>query len=76
MVFGHTPQPGGDRLFHGGRSIALDTNACGNPHMPGDARRMVTLLELRGDVALADARQVVVPTDDALDGTRQGSPDL
>ena len=74
VVFGHTPQPGGTRLFHGGRSIALDTNACGNPHMAGDARRMVTLLELRDDVALADARQVVVPTDDAPDGTRQGSP--
>jgi hypothetical protein len=74
VVFGHTPQPGGTRLFHGGRSIALDTNACGNPHMAGDARRMVTLLELHGDVALADARQVVVPTDDAPDGTRRASP--
>jgi serine/threonine protein phosphatase 1 len=74
VVFGHTPQPGGTRLFHDGRSIALDTNACGNPHMAVDARRMVTLLELRGDVAFAEARQIVVPTDGAPDGTRRGSP--
>jgi serine/threonine protein phosphatase 1 len=67
VVFGHTPQPDGPRLFHGGRSIALDTNACGNPHMPAGARRMVTLLELRGDVAFEDARRVVVPTDAAPD---------
>jgi hypothetical protein len=69
VVFGHTPQSAGSRLFHDGRSIALDSNACGNPHMPDGARRMVTLLELRGDVSLADARQVVVPTDDAPDGS-------
>jgi 3',5'-cyclic AMP phosphodiesterase CpdA len=69
VVFGHTPQPGGPRLFHGGRSIALDTNACGNPRMPTNARRMVTLLELHGDVAFADARMVVVPTEGAPDAS-------
>ena len=70
VVFGHTPQPNGVRVYQGGRSLALDTNACGNPNMPPDARRMVTLLRLEGDTALADAPRVVVATDDAPDGFR------
>lgn len=70
VVFGHTPQPRGIRLFHDGRSLALDTNACGNPHMPEDARLMVTLLRLEGDMPLGEAPTVVVPTDDAPDRHR------
>jgi hypothetical protein len=68
VVFGHTPQPDGARLYHDGRSLALDTNACGNPNMPPDARRMVTLLRLEGTVELADAERLIVATDDAPDG--------
>jgi hypothetical protein len=67
VVFGHSPQADGPRLFHGGRSLALDTNACGNPRMPDDARRLLSLVELRGDVAFADARMVQVDTSDAPD---------
>jgi hypothetical protein len=70
VVFGHTPRPDGAELFQDGRSIDIDTNACGNPHMPDDARRLVTLLELRDDVPFADAHRVVVDTRDAPDGTR------
>ena len=61
VVFGHTPMPGGPRLFHDGRSIDIDTNAPGA--LPGP--RSVTLLELAGDVAFADARRVEVPADRA-----------
>ena len=68
VVFGHTPQPYGDQLFHDGRSLAIDTNAGRNPSLPPDARVRITLLELRGDVSLADARRVVVPVEDAPDG--------
>ena len=70
VVFGHTPQPDGARTFHDGRSLALDTNACGNPQLPADARRMITLVELAGDVAFDAARFVVVATDDAPDRRR------
>jgi hypothetical protein len=72
-VFGHSPQANGPRLFHGGRSIALDTNAGRNPTLPPDARVEITLLELRGDVAFADARQVRVPVDDAPDAVPPGT---
>ena len=67
VVFGHTPQPYGDRLYHDGRSLAIDTNAGDNRTLPPDAHRKITLVELRGDVSLADARRVVVPIDDAPD---------
>ena len=66
-MFGHTPQPHGATLFHEGRSLAIDTNAGRNPNLPPDAQSQVTLVELRGDVALADARRVVVPVEDAPD---------
>ena len=68
VVFGHTPQPYGARLFHEGRSLAIDTNAGRNPTLPPDARSQITLVELRGTVSLADARRVVVSVDDAPDG--------
>jgi diadenosine tetraphosphatase ApaH/serine/threonine PP2A family protein phosphatase len=68
VVFGHTPQPYGDSLFHGGRSLAIDTNAGRNPNLPEDARSQITLVELRGGVSLADARRVVVPVEGAPDG--------
>lgn len=68
VVFGHTPLPNGALTFHDGRSLGIDTNACGNPQLPPEARRMVTLVQLTGDVALAAARRVIVATDDAPDG--------
>lgn len=67
VVFGHTPQPYGPTLFHEGRSLAIDTNAGRNPTLPPDARSEITLVELRESVALADARRVVVPVEDAPD---------
>ncbi len=67
VVFGHTPQPQGDQAFHGGRSLAIDTNAGRNPTLPPDARSLITLVELRGDVSFKDARRVVVPVEDAPD---------
>ena len=66
--------PDGAELFHGGRSIGIDTNACGNPHMPDDARRLVTLLELRDDIPFAEARRVVIDTRDAPDRSRTQRP--
>jgi hypothetical protein len=74
VVFGHTPRPSGAELFHGGRSIDIDTNACGNPHMPDDARRLVTLLELRDDIPFAEARRVVIDTRDAPDRSQTQRP--
>ncbi|MHB8892371.1 MAG: metallophosphoesterase family protein [Candidatus Limnocylindrales bacterium] len=70
VIFGHTPQPDGTRLFHGGRSLAIDTNACGNPQMAHDARRLVTLVELGDGGGLDGVRSVVVDTLDAPDGRR------
>ena len=67
VVFGHSPRPAGAEIVHGGRSINLDTNAPGNPGLPEDARRLVTLLELAGAVAFADARRVEVDTSEAPD---------
>jgi calcineurin-like phosphoesterase family protein len=72
VVFGHTPQPYGDTLFHDGRSLAIDTNAGRNPSLPADARSQITLVELRDGVSLADARRVVVPVEDAPDGVKLG----
>jgi serine/threonine protein phosphatase 1 len=67
VVFGHTPQPYDARLFQDGRSLAIDTNAGRNPTLPADARSMITLVELRDDVSLGDARRVVVDVADAPD---------
>ena len=66
VVFGHTPGPDGVRGLQGGRLLNLDSNACGNPRMPPDARLMVTLVEL-GEGTFEAARRVVVPTDHAPD---------
>ncbi len=60
----------GARTFHEGRSLGIDTNACGNPQLPPGARLMVTLVELAGEVALDATRRVVVATDDAPDRRR------
>jgi hypothetical protein len=67
VVFGHSPRAGGAEVVHGGRSINIDTNAPGNPGLPEHARRLVTLLELHGDVAFADARRVEVDSATAPD---------
>jgi 3',5'-cyclic AMP phosphodiesterase CpdA len=66
VVFGHTPGPDGVRVLQGGRLLNLDSNACGNPRMPPDSRRMITLVEL-GDGPFDAAIQVVIPTDAAPD---------
>jgi serine/threonine protein phosphatase 1 len=68
VVFGHTPQPDGMRVLHGGRSLAIDTNACGNPQMDHDARRLLTLVEVGDAGDLGGARSVVVDTKNAPDG--------
>jgi serine/threonine protein phosphatase 1 len=74
VVFGHTPRADGAEIVHGGRSINLDTNAPGSPGMPAGARRLVTLLELRNDVAFADARRVEVDTAGAPDASDAPDP--
>lgn len=68
VVFGHTPLVDGARIFHKGRSLGIDTNACGNPQLPPSARRLVTLVKLAGDVSLKETLRVVVATDDGPDG--------
>jgi len=73
VVFGHTPGPDGVRVMQGGRLLAADSNACGNPKLPPDARRMVTLVEM-GDDSFDRARLVVVPTDDAPDRALNPDP--
>lgn len=73
VVFGHTPSPDGARVLQGGRLLNLDSNACGNPRMPPDARRMITLVEL-GDGSFEEARRVVIPTDQAPDRALTADP--
>ncbi|HEX6128717.1 MAG TPA: metallophosphoesterase [Candidatus Limnocylindria bacterium] len=71
VVFGHSPGADGARIMQGGRLLNLDSNACGNPRMPPDARKMITLAEL-GDGSFDRARRVVIPTDNAPDGALTG----
>ena len=73
VVFGHSPGPYGIRVMQGGRLLAVDSNACGNPRMPTDARRMVTLVQL-DDESFDRARRVVIPTDDAPDRALNPDP--
>ena len=61
VVFGHTPQLDGARAYHDGRSLAIDTNACGNSRLPPGTPRLVTLVRLTVAGSLADAPRVVVP---------------
>jgi hypothetical protein len=70
VVFGHSPRTDGAVTFHDGRSLCIDTNACGNPHLSADAQRMITLVELVGDIPFAEARLVTVRTDAAPDRAR------
>jgi hypothetical protein len=65
VVFGHTPQWSGPALFHGGRSLDIDTNAVGDPRMPPGAVQELTLVGLSGDGSFEAARTVAVPTRDA-----------
>jgi hypothetical protein len=62
VVFGHTPQLDGARAHHDGRSLAIDTNACGNPRLPPGTPRLITLVRLTPAGPLADAPRVVVAT--------------
>ena len=66
VAFGHSPGPDGVRVLQGGRLLNLDSNACGNPRMPPNARKMVTLVQI-GDDSFEASRRVVVPTDRAPD---------
>lgn len=65
VVFGHTAQPHGPTLFHEGRSICIDTNAVGNPDMPPDAERLLTLIEPSSAPSVGAARRISIPTADA-----------
>jgi hypothetical protein len=71
VVFGHTPQWSGPTLYHEGRSLAIDTNAVGNPRMPAGAVQEVTLVGLAGEADFGSARIVRVPTSDAPDRMRR-----
>jgi serine/threonine protein phosphatase 1 len=70
VVFGHTPHPGGPVSFHGGRSLDIDTNAVGNPDLPADSRRDLTLLGPLDDGSLERAELIRVDTSAAAEGTR------
>lgn len=67
VVFGHTPQADGPTLYHEGRSLNIDTNAVGDPRRPDGAVQQLTLLRLRDDESLADARKIIIPTATAPD---------
>ena len=70
VVFGHTAMAHGPQLFHGGRALGLDANACGSLRRDG-AQSMLTLVELRDPGPFERARYVIVPTDRAPD--REGA---
>lgn len=72
VVFGHTPWTDGIRVLQGGRLLGIDSNSCGNPRMPPDAHRMVTLVEMGED--FDGSARVVVPTDDAPDRAMSPEP--
>jgi hypothetical protein len=65
VVFGHTPQLDGARAYHDGRSLAVDTNACGNSRLPRGTAQLVTLVRLTTAGPLAEAPRIVVATADA-----------
>ena len=69
VVFGHTPQLDGPRLHHDGRSLAIDTNAVGNPQLPARSRRLLTLVGLAGDGdgSFGSARMLTIDTRGAPD---------
>ncbi|CAN5701867.1 hypothetical protein BH23CHL8_BH23CHL8_19430 [soil metagenome] len=73
VVFGHTPQPDGPRLFHGGRSLAIDTNAVGNPGLPRGSQQLLTLVGLAGDGdgTFEGARLVTIDTRGAPDAVAE-----
>lgn len=70
VVFGHTPQLDGARAYHDGRSLAIDTNACGDPHLPPGTPRLVTLVGLTAAGSLAEAPRLVVPAGEEEGATR------
>jgi hypothetical protein len=67
VVFGHTPQWTGPTFHHEGHSLGIDTNAVGNPRMPGGAVQQLTLLGLSGSGTFEEARLIGIPTADAPD---------
>jgi hypothetical protein len=70
VVFGHTPQTAGPTLYHDGRSLCIDTNAVGNPEMPPDAERLLTLVRLPASGSLSDGRFVTIQTGNVLGAER------
>jgi serine/threonine protein phosphatase 1 len=73
VVFGHTPGADGAQVLQGGRLLNLDSNACGNPRMPADARLMVTLVQV-GDAPFDRAQRIVIPTEQAPDRAMPAQP--
>jgi serine/threonine protein phosphatase 1 len=67
VVFGHTAQADGPTLFHGGRSLCIDTNAVGDPGLPSSAKRALTLVRLTDDARWDGARFITIPTADTPD---------
>jgi Calcineurin-like phosphoesterase len=74
VVFGHTPQPEGAKLFHDGRSLLIDSNAVGGTRLPHGSHQELTLVRLEDEVTLADARRIIVPTHDAPDAIHETTP--
>lgn len=75
VVFGHTPQWEGPTFHHEGHSLAIDTNAVGNPRMPAHAVQELTLLRLAGWSTFDDARFIRIPTVGAPDVMRGRDPE-
>ncbi len=73
VVFGHTPQWSGPTLHQEGHSLAIDTNAVGNPRMPAGAVQELTLLGLAGQGSFEGARVVTIPTANAPERMRRAA---
>lgn len=67
VVFGHTPQLDGPRLYHDGHSLNIDSNAVADPRHGPDAGRALTLVAPGRAARFADARIISTPTAAAPD---------
>jgi hypothetical protein len=73
VVFGHTPQWSGPTLHQEGHSLAIDTNAVGNPRMPDGAVQELTLLGLAASGSFEAAHVLTIPTRDAPERMRRAA---